>query len=150
VVQATCSLETCNGTRRPVGSSPLSDPDEYSVGTAERIHTLDIGADSLVDISGGRGRPYFRTLQAYDHTGTALHRDEPTLLLQGEQDHRITVKEDLRRWCDAFDGTPHVTVRVYSKLNHRPRQSKGAMTVQGYFEPERPIDERVIRDVAAS
>jgi len=60
---------------------------------AERIRTLDIGDDELINLGGGeRGKPFFRTLQEYDHVETAVSLDIP-----GSSSRGARLSRDRRR-----------------------------------------------------
>ncbi|WP_247730505.1 alpha/beta hydrolase [Halovivax limisalsi] len=130
----------------------LSEADEDALADvaalAERIRTLDIGDDEVIDIAGGRGRPFWRTLQAYDHTATAAELDVPILLVQGGRDYLVTVEDDLAVWEDAIGDEPNVRIEVFDDLNHRFQPGTGQSSPAEWTAPENPVDERVVEAVA--
>ena len=115
---------------------------------AERLRTLDIGDDELINLGGGeRGKPFFRTLQEYDHVETAASLDIPRLILQGERDYLVTVKDDLAIWKDALAGDPNVQIKHYGSLNHRFQPGEGTGRPAEWTEPN-PVDKQVVDDIA--
>jgi pimeloyl-ACP methyl ester carboxylesterase len=131
----------------------LSDSDEQSLADtealAERLRTLDIDDGETIDLGGGaRGRPFWRTLQEYDHTGTAAGLDVPTLLVQGGRDYLVTVEDDLPIWREAIGDDPRTEIVVFEDLNHRFQSGEGPSRPQEWTQPENPVDERVVGRVA--
>ncbi len=115
---------------------------------AKRIRTLDIGDDELINLGGGeRGKPFFRTLQRYDHVETAASLDVPQLILQGERDFLVTVEDDLAIWADKLAGDPEVQIRRYERLNHRFQPGEGMGRPSEWSEPN-PVDKQVVVDIA--
>ena len=112
---------------------------------AERIRTLDIPDDRVVNSFGGD--EYYRTLGEYDHLATAASLDVPRLLLQGERDWQVTVEDDLAMWRSAMGDQPDVTIRTYPQLTHHFMPGEGEPTRQEYFEPNN-VAETVVTDVA--
>jgi pimeloyl-ACP methyl ester carboxylesterase len=131
----------------------LSAQDEQTLSNvealAEQLRTLDIGAEETLNLGGGaRGRPFWRTLQEYDHVGTAADLDVPTLLVQGGRDHLVTTEDDLPIWRDAIGDEPTTEIVVFEDLNHRFQPGDGPSRPQEWKAPENPVDERVIDRVA--
>ncbi|WP_161607169.1 alpha/beta hydrolase [Halovivax asiaticus] len=130
----------------------LSDADEAALADVEalteRIRTLDIGDDEVLEIAGGRGRAFWRTLQAYDHTATAAGLDVPILLVQGGRDYLVTVEDDLPVWEDAIGDKSDVRIEVFDDLNHRFQSGDEPARPNEWVEPENPVDERVVDTVA--
>jgi fermentation-respiration switch protein FrsA (DUF1100 family) len=60
---------------------------------------------------------YWLDLHGYDAPQRAKSIVEPLLILQGERDYQVTMKE-FARWKDALAGKPNVTFRSYPSLNH--------------------------------
>jgi hypothetical protein len=127
----------------------FSEDDEQTMeqvrGLAERIRTLDIPDDRVVN--GFGGDEYYRTLREYDHLATAASLDVPRLLLQGERDWQVTVEDDLAMWRSAMGDQPDVTIRTYPQLTHHFMPGEGEPTRQEYFEPNN-VAETVVTDVA--
>lgn len=131
----------------------LSERDEEALAEtealAEQLRTLDIGADETLDIGGGeRGRPYWESLQEYDHTGTVADLDLPILLVQGGRDYLVTVEDDLPLWEQAIGGEPTVDIEVFEELNHRFQPGEQPASPEEWTEAENPVDESVVELIA--
>ena len=130
----------------------LSDEEEAALAEvealAERIRTLDIGDDEVLDIAGGRGRSFFETLRAVEHTEAIVEVDVPTLLIQGGRDYLVTTDDDLPIWEAALDDVSEAEIVVFDDLNHRFQAGTDPATPQEWFEPEHPVDERVVETIA--
>lgn len=117
---------------------------------AEQLRTLDIGADETLNLGGGaRGRPFWRTLQKYDHLATAASLEVPTLLVQGGRDYLVTTDEDLPLWREAIGDDPQTKIAVFGALNHRFQPGSGPSRPQEWSRPENPVAERVVDHIAA-
>ncbi|AEN07432.1 hypothetical protein Halar_0167 (plasmid) [halophilic archaeon DL31] len=115
---------------------------------AERIRTLDIGDDELINLGGGeRGKPFFRTLQEYDHVETAVSLDIPRFILQGERDYLVTVEDDLAIWEEELARDPAVQIKRYETLNHRFQPGEGMGRPSEWSDPN-PVDKQVVVDLA--
>lgn len=115
---------------------------------ADRIRTLDIGDDELINLGGGeRGRPFFRSLQEYDHVETAAALDIPRLIVQGERDFLVTTEDDLSIWAAELADDPAVQINRYESLNHRFQPGDGPSSQAEWFEVK-PVAEQVVTDVA--
>ncbi len=113
---------------------------------AERIRTLDIGDDEVVNNFGGD--EYYRTFQEYDQRETFAGLSVPRFVAQGGQDWQVTVEDDLQVWRDAAGDQAGVTIEVYPELNHRFQVSTGKATRQEYFRPDSHVAGRLVEDVA--
>ncbi|WP_436902457.1 alpha/beta hydrolase [Halovenus halobia] len=117
---------------------------------AEQLRTLDIGEDETLNLGGGaRGRPFWRTLQEYDHTATAASLDVPTLLVQGGRDYLVTTEDDLPLWREAIGGDPQTEIVVFEDLNHRFQPGSGPSRPREWTTPENPVAKRVVDQIAA-
>ncbi len=116
---------------------------------AERLRTLDIGEDETLNLGGGaRGRPFWRTLQEYDHTTTAAQLDVPTLLVQGGRDYLVTTEDDLPLWREAIGGGAQTEIVVFEDLNHRFQPGQGPSSPQEWTAPENPVARQVVDRIA--
>ncbi len=113
---------------------------------AEKIRTLDIDDDEVVRFGG---REFHESLQEYEPIETAQSLDIPQLLIQGGQDWQVTTEADLPIWEEGLEDESSVEITVYDDLNHMFQQSEGQRTQQEYFEPESPVDERVIDEIVS-
>lgn len=115
---------------------------------AKRIRDLDIGDDEVLEIADGRGRPFFETLREVEHTDTLVDVGLPTLLVQGGRDYLVTVEDDLPIWEEATEALPGAEIEVFDDLNHRFQAGSEPASPEEWFEPEHPVDQRVIDTVA--
>lgn len=117
---------------------------------AEQLRTLDIGDEETLNLGGGaRGRPFWRTLQEYDHIGTAADLDVPTLLVQGGRDYLVTVSDDLPIWREAISDDSQTEIVVFEDLNHRFQPGEKPARPQEWSQSGNPVDKRVIDRIAA-
>jgi dienelactone hydrolase len=142
IVDQTRHLATLDGTVTDAERQRI----EQVEGLAEKIRTLDIGDDEVVNSFGGD--EYYRTLQEYDHTATIQQLSIPRYIAQGGRDWQVTDEEDLPIWRDALDGEESATIEVYPDLNHRFQVSTGKETAAEYQRPDNHVAERLVVDVA--
>ncbi|WP_340100197.1 alpha/beta fold hydrolase [Salinibaculum salinum] len=114
---------------------------------AEKIRTLDIDDDEIVNNYGGD--EYYRTLREYDHTATVQDLSIPRYVAQGGSDWQVTVEEDLDRWRTALERESTATIEVYPDLNHHFQESTGKETAQEYQEPDSHVAERLVADIVS-
>ena len=142
VVDQTRHLATLDGTVTEAERQQL----EQVQRVAERIRTLDIADDEV--LNGLGGREFYRTLREYDHSAAVRQLSIPRYIAQGGQDWQVTVEEDLPIWRDALAGEKSATIEVYPDLNHRFQVSTGKETAAEYREPDSHVAERLVVDVA--
>ncbi len=89
--------------------------------------------------------PYLADLKNYrpDLAAKALHM--PMLILQGERDYQVTMK-DFAMWKMALGNRPDVTFHSYPKLNHLFIAGEGKPSPAEYQKPGH-VDEQVIADI---
>lgn len=145
IVRQTRYVLTLDGEMSPRDEQALSNTEAV----AEQLRTLDIEPDETLNVGGGaRGRPFWRTLQEYDHTGTAAELDVPTLLVQGGRDYLVTVEDDLPIWREAIGERPQTEIVVFEDLNHRFQSGEGPSRPEEWSQQENPVDERVVDRIA--
>lgn len=88
---------------------------------------------------------YWSDLKKYDPLITLANLEIPVLILQGERDYQVTMK-DFEGWS-RFASEERISLRVYSKLNHLFMEGEGKSTPQEYYK-ENHIPEYVIKDIA--
>ena len=111
----------------------------------ERIRTLNLPEGEAVF---GAQRPYWESLQNYDHVETAQQLSLPRLLLQGGRDYQITVEDDFQVWQDALSGQASVSFELYPQLNHLFIAGSGQASPEEYYQPGN-VDVAVVEDIAA-
>ena len=89
---------------------------------------------------------YWLDLNAYDPAATAKRLTIPMLILQGERDYQVTMK-DLAVWKSALGSRKNVTLRSYPALNHLFVAGEGKSLPAEYNKPGHVAPE-VVDDVA--
>jgi fermentation-respiration switch protein FrsA (DUF1100 family) len=89
---------------------------------------------------------YWLDLRGYDPPEAARRVSDPMLILQGERDYQVTMKE-FARWQAALDGRPDVIFKSYPALNHLFMAGVGPSAPMEYALA-RHVDEHVVRDIA--
>ena len=89
---------------------------------------------------------YREDLKGYDPAAEAKKIDMPMLILQGERDYQVTMK-DFKLWQAALSGRSNVTFHNYPKLNHLFVAGEGASSPAEY-EKAGHIAAEAIEDIA--
>lgn len=90
---------------------------------------------------------YWRDLRGYSPTAAAKHLTQPLLILQGERDYQVTMK-DFDAWKAALAGRKNVTLKSYPSLNHLFVAGKGKSRPEEYSYPGH-VAQEVVDDIAA-
>lgn len=112
----------------------------------EKVRALTADADPKTAI-GGAPASYWLDLRDYDPPVAAKAVTRPMLVLQGERDYQVTMKE-FARWQAELDGRANVTFKSYPALNHLFMPGTGPGSPLEYALP-RHVAEDVIADIAA-
>lgn len=102
----------------------------------------------LSPILGGAGPAYYLNYRSYNEVTTARQIPQPILILQGDRDYQVTVRDDLRLWLAGLSGRPGVTVHQYPNANHLFIDGTGRPNPTEYDTPGH-VDPTVISDIAA-
>jgi fermentation-respiration switch protein FrsA (DUF1100 family) len=89
---------------------------------------------------------YWLYLRKYDPVKTLKKLKLPVLILQGERDYQVTMK-DFEIWQKALSGKRHVSFKSYGKLNHLFMEGEGKSVPEEYNKPTH-IPFYVIQDIA--
>jgi dienelactone hydrolase len=89
---------------------------------------------------------YWLDLKAYDPTAVAKKLTIPMLILQGERDYQVSMK-DFELWKSAVGSRKNVTLRSYPALNHLFIAGEGKSLPAEYAKPGHVAPE-VIDDIA--
>jgi len=89
---------------------------------------------------------YWIDLQGYDPPRVAQSLKMPLLILQGERDYQVTMK-DFDRWKAALQGRKSVTFKSYPRLNHLFLEGEGISGPAEYENVGHVLGE-VIDDIA--
>ncbi len=132
-----------------VGSAPASTEESLEAlkQQAERVMDPDLPPDTPAsELLFGVPAAYWKDLNGYEPTLVAAGLDVPMLILQGERDYQVTLK-DLEGWRDALSGRSDVTIKSYPRLNHLFMAGEGKSTPSEYQQPGR-IPNTVLDDIA--
>lgn len=94
----------------------------------------------------GAPASYWVDLRAYRPAQVARTLGQRILVLQGERDYQVTLK-DLEGWRTALSSRAGVRIQTYPKLNHFFIEGEGKPTPDEYGKPGH-VSARVIEDVA--
>jgi hypothetical protein len=95
----------------------------------------------------GAPAAYWKDLNAYKPAAVAATLSIPMLVLQGERDYQVTMK-DFEGWRESLKGRSGVTFKSYPDLNHAFMTGTGKSIPAEYQKPGK-VAEIVIVDIAA-
>ena len=110
----------------------------------DRLNDLDALADD--DTVQGVYAPYWKWLAEYDQLKMAEEITKPVLVLQGEEDWQVTMK-DFGIWREAFGNKENWTMISYPGLIHTMTPGVMNEASMNYMKTEK-VDEKVISDIA--
>ena len=114
---------------------------------AAKIKKLTAGDADTSTLLGMRGS-YLIDLKGYDPTGQAKLLKLPMLILQGERDYQVNMK-DFAAWKSGLTGLQGVTMKSYPGLDHVLVEGAGRSSSADYRKPGQHVAPAVIDDVAA-
>jgi len=94
----------------------------------------------------GGPKVYWEDLLRYDPVAAAKTLGLPVLILQGERDYQVTMK-DFAIWKDALQGKTNVTLQSLPGLNHLFMRGEGKSSPQEY-DTQANVDPGVIDAIA--
>jgi dienelactone hydrolase len=83
----------------------------------EQLQYLGAPASSLEQLKAAAPASYWEDLNGYDPVALARKLQTPMLIIQGERDYQVTMKE-FELWREGLKGRAGVTFKSYAKLNH--------------------------------
>jgi hypothetical protein len=113
---------------------------------AARIKKLTDGDTETSSLLGMKGA-YLLDLKGYDPAGQAKLLKIPMLILQGERDYQVNMK-DFAAWKAGLAGLPNVTLKSYPPLDHLLAEGTGRSTSTDYRKPGQHVSQAVVDDVA--
>ncbi|HEY3837195.1 MAG TPA: prolyl oligopeptidase family serine peptidase [Bryobacteraceae bacterium] len=116
-------------------------------GTAEDRKKLEEIRKDPWSIAGKLPASYREDLKGYNPAQEAKKIDMPMLILQGERDYQVTMK-DFALWHAALDGRANVSFHSYPRLNHLFVAGEGKSTPQEY-DRRGHVAREVIEDIAS-
>jgi dienelactone hydrolase len=90
---------------------------------------------------------YWLDLQGYNPATVAKTLKQPMLILQGEQDCQVNLKDDFEKWQQALSDRKDVMLKSYPALNHLFMEVHGKSTGAEY-EQAGHVAEVVVNDIA--
>jgi hypothetical protein len=112
---------------------------------AAKVKSLEPGDEDSPPVMG-QPVTYWLDLKGYDPAALAKKLALPMLILQGERDFQVTMK-DFALWKAAVGAAKAVTMRSYPALNHLFVAGEGKSTEAEYRKPGHVAPE-VIDDIA--
>ena len=116
---------------------------QESAAKIKRLTPADEDASPLLAKLG----PYWLDLKGYDPAGQAKLLGIPMLILQGERDFQVNMK-DFAAWKAGLAGLPNVTMKSYPALDHLLVEGTGRSTSADYRKPGQHVSQEVVDDVA--
>lgn len=113
----------------------------------DQMQYLNAPPEMLQQLEAAAPASYWEDLKAYDPVIIARELEIPILILQGERDYQVTMK-DFELWKSGLKGKEKVTLRSYPKLNHLFLEGEGKSYPAEYNKPGH-IPDYVFADIAA-
>ncbi len=113
----------------------------------DQLQYLNAPPDRLEQLRASAPASYWEDLKSYDAVATARKLEMPILILQGERDYQVTMKE-FELWESGLQGHGNVILKSYPKLNHLFLEGEGKSLPAEYGKPGH-IPDYVFDDIAA-
>jgi len=113
---------------------------------AAKIKKMTQGDADSASLLGMKGS-YLLDLKGYDPAGQAKLLKLPMLILQGERDFQVNMK-DFAAWKSGLQGMQGVTMKSYGPLDHLMVQGAGRSTSADYRKADQHVAPVIIDDVA--
>lgn len=98
------------------------------------------------DLPLGMPSHYWQSLKAYNQVKTAKKLKQPVLILQGERDYQVTMK-DMEIWKKELGQNPKNKFISYPELNHLLLKGEGKSIPGEYMNPGN-VEHKLILDMA--
>jgi len=129
----------------------LSDSDQQQLEKLktqiERIGDSELSNDTSPAELLGVPASYWLNLRSYNPAAVAAKLNQPMLILQGERDYQVTLK-DYEGWKDSLSSRKNVALKTYPKLNHLFIEGEGSSTPAEYQDAGH-VAREVVDDIAA-
>jgi len=113
----------------------------------EQLQYLGAPPSMLDTLRAAAPATYWDDLASYDPVALARKVQAPFLILQGERDYQVTMKE-FELWREGLKARQDVTLKSYPKLNHLFLEGEGKSLPAEYSTPGH-IPAYVLDDIAA-
>jgi dienelactone hydrolase len=142
IVDQTRYILSLAGKASPEGDAYLSEV-QANVNKLKKLTSADISSPTILF---GAPVAYWLDLRQYDPLATAKQLKSRVLILQGERDYQVTLK-DYEIWKSALGSQSGVTFKLYPRLNHLfiPGDGKSA---PAEYEQAGHVEEKVVSDIA--
>jgi len=91
---------------------------------------------------------YWKYLQNYNQILVASKIETPLLILQGQRDYQVTLKE-FEIWKETLVNKKNTSFHLYEKLNHLFIEGPGKISTPKEYEEQGNVAHYVINDIAA-
>jgi dienelactone hydrolase len=112
----------------------------------DQLVYLKAPPENLQQLKAAAPASYWEDLKTYDPVASARQLSMPILILQGERDYQVTMKE-FNLWKSGLQGHGNVTFKSYPKLNHLFLEGEGKSLPAEYMKPGH-IPDYVYADIA--
>ncbi len=119
---------------------------EETENLVDRIKDPDLDPDTPEEELLGAPGSYWKDLNDYDQLKMAREIDAPMLLLQGERDYQVTLK-DFQAWRSTLESEEDIKFITYPSLNHLFTPGEGKSSPSEYYLASN-VSEKVIKDIA--
>jgi dienelactone hydrolase len=109
----------------------------------KKMTAADVDTPALLGMKGS----YLLDLKGYDPAGQAKLLKLPMLILQGERDFQVNMK-DFAAWKSGLQGVQGVTLKSYPALDHLLVEGSGNSASTDYRKPGQHVSPAIIDDVA--
>jgi dienelactone hydrolase len=109
----------------------------------KKLTQADIDTQPLLAMKGS----YLLDLKGYDPAGQAKLLKAPMLILQGERDFQVNMK-DFAAWKAGLQGMQRVTFKSYPALDHMLVEGTGKSMPTDYRKPGQHVSQAIVDDVA--
>ncbi|MBA3913475.1 MAG: alpha/beta fold hydrolase [Acidobacteriales bacterium] len=120
----------------------------------QQLHAIQAEAEKIRNVKPGETGTIFHApasywidLKNYDPVVTAEKLRMPILILQGERDYQVTMKDDFTRWKTGLNSHSNVTFKSYPGLNHLFMSGEGPSLPAEYARPNH-VSSDVVQDIA--
>ena len=112
----------------------------------DQLEYLNAPPDTLERLRSAAPPSYWEDLETYEPVATARRLEMPILILQGERDYQVTMKE-FNLWKSGMQGRENVTFKSYQKLNHLFLEGEGK-SLPAEYNISGHIPDYVFSDIA--
>lgn len=137
-------------TQKGLAGRILKKQAEKIAGQFQGLYDLTDEQAKKVKMGNGTTLYYFKEMGEHPASGYLEKLEKPVLILQGDKDFQVKLREDYDAYRALLEGKPNVTFRLYEGLNHAfvPAICEDISMARQEYSRERHIGENVIGDIA--